>query len=89
MAQGRERARSPAGYSMRSFSFLIEDARFGQPTVEFVTVKSIARAKELAAQRLAASPQRISITVSENEQTLFRVARPSAGAKDTAPPIAG
>ncbi len=74
---------------MRSFSFLIEDARFNQPTVEFVTVKSLARARDLATERLAASSHRISITVSENEQILFRVARLGAGAGDPAPATTG
>jgi hypothetical protein len=61
---------------VRSYSFFIEDIRYSVPTLKFVTVKDLARARELAVYELAASPSHVCVEVFEGEQPLFRLDRP-------------
>jgi hypothetical protein len=61
---------------MRSYSFFIEDVRYSVPTLKFVTVKDLARARELAIYELAASTSHVCVEVFEGEQPLFRLDRP-------------
>lgn len=64
---------------MRTFSFFIEDERSSVPTLEFVTVKTLGRARALAAERLASSAHHLSVEVVDGERLLFRLARPEVG----------
>jgi hypothetical protein len=60
---------------VRAFSFFIEDDRYNVPTLQIMLLRDIERAKELAADRLKASPHHLSIEVSEGSHPLFRVSR--------------
>ena len=60
---------------MRSFSFYIEDDRYSVPTLEFVTVRSIEQARELATARLSLSPHLRRIKVCDAEDQVFDVSR--------------
>ena len=60
---------------MRSFSFYIEDDRYSVPTLEFVTVKDVERARELATTRLTLSPHLRRIEVRAAEGHVFDVYR--------------
>jgi hypothetical protein len=60
---------------MDAFSFFIEDDRYTVPTLEFVLVADMARAKQMASERLIASPHHLSIAVHRHGRQIFRVAR--------------
>ena len=64
---------------MHTFSFFIEDDRYSVPTLQIMLLRDIERAKELAADRLRASPHHVSIEVSEGSHPLFRVSRQMRG----------
>jgi len=63
---------------MREFLFLIEDDRYNVPTVEFVVVRDVVRARELATRKLSSSAHHVSVEVSEDGRTLFRLGRLAA-----------
>ena len=64
---------------MAAFSFLIEDDRYGVPSLEFVIVRDAKRAEEMARSRLGSSSHYLSVTVHLGDMLLFRVDRPPGG----------
>lgn len=75
-------AREHPAPAMRQFEFFIEDDRFNVPTIEFVTVKSVERARELARERLVNSRHHTRIEVREGDDYLFTLSLPLASAQD-------
>ena len=63
---------------MRTFSFYIHDRRYTVPTLQIVTVRDEARARELAQQRLDEADHHLAVEVVEGQQELFRIARAPA-----------
>ena len=63
---------------MRTFSFYIQDRRYSVPTLQIVTVRDDARARELAQQRLDENEHYMSIEVVEEQSELFRLERQDA-----------
>ena len=63
---------------MRTFSFYIRDQRYSVPTLQIVTVRDDARARELAQQRLDENEHYLSIEVVEEQTELFRLERQDA-----------
>ena len=61
---------------MAAFAFFIEDDRYTVPTLEFALAPNAARARQLASERLTASPHHLSVLVHEDGQQIFRVVRP-------------
>ena len=60
---------------MRTFSFYIHDRRYSVPTLQLVTVRDEARARELANQRLQETEEHLAVEVVEGATELFRVSR--------------
>lgn len=60
---------------MRTFSFYIHDKRYSVPTLQLVTVRDEARARELARQRLEETDHHLYIEVVEDQTELFRLGR--------------
>ena len=60
---------------MRTFSFYIHDKRYSVPTLQLVTVRDEARARELARQRLEETDHHLYIEVVEDQTELFRLCR--------------
>ncbi len=61
---------------MAAFAFFIEDDRYTVPTLEFVLAPDAARARQLASERLIASPHHLSVLVHQDGQQMFQVVRP-------------
>lgn len=71
----------PCGHrnqALRTFSFYIHDTRYSVPTLQIVTVRDEARARELAQQRLDEGEHHLSVEVVEGQTELFRLERQSA-----------
>jgi hypothetical protein len=62
---------------MRIFSFFLEDDRYSVPSLEFVSVETVAGAKKLAAARLASSAHHVRIEVREDDRSVFELLRTS------------
>ncbi len=60
---------------MEYFTFYIRDSRYSVPTVEFMILADHARARELAAERLAQSPHHIAVEVFRADVMLFRLSK--------------
>lgn len=60
---------------MRTFSFYIHDKRYSVPTLQIVTVRDEARARELASQRLDETDHHLEVEVHEEDTELFRLRR--------------
>jgi hypothetical protein len=56
---------------MRTISLLIEDARYAAPTLEIATVRDRNAARQVARDRLQASPYHLGVKVREDEELLF------------------
>jgi hypothetical protein len=56
-------------------TYNILDDRFQTPTVEFVTVKDLGRARSLAGERLMLSPHHKAVTAYQDGLELFRIDR--------------
>jgi hypothetical protein len=65
------------GGRMFTCTYNILDDRFQTPTVEYVTVKDLGRARSLAGERLMLSPHHKSVTAYKNDVELFRIDRRS------------
>jgi hypothetical protein len=74
---------------MHTFEFFIEDDRYEVPTLEFVVVRDAERARELAAERLFASPHHLGIDIRQAGLPVFRMSRSAQrrGGKASAPAI--
>jgi len=68
---------------MQTFEFFIEDDRYAVPTLEFAQVSDADRARELAAERLRASPHHLSVEVRRANERLFLLTS-AQGARDAA-----
>ena len=64
--------------ALRTFSFYIHDQRYSVPTLQIVTVRDEARARELAQQRLDEGEHHLAVEVVEGQTELFRLARQPA-----------
>jgi hypothetical protein len=74
--QSRNRAKASADQiEPHDFCFFVDDDRYTVPVFEFVFLSSAERARELAAEKLAASAHHRSIEVMEGEQVVFRLSR--------------
>ena len=60
--------------AMRDFTFQIRDDRYTVPTLEFVTLATERRARELAEKHLCISAHHLAVEVFEGNTLLFRVA---------------
>jgi hypothetical protein len=60
---------------VRDFSLLTVDDRYSTPTLRFLTVASVPRAREHAERILGESPHHLSMEVWEGEVLLFRLQR--------------
>lgn len=67
---------------MQHFEFFIEDDRYSVPTLELVVVRDADRARQLATERLCASPHHQSVEVRTANATLFLISRPEARKDD-------
>jgi hypothetical protein len=56
---------------MQTFEFFIDDDRCTTPTLEFVEVRDADRARQLAAERLRASPHHLSVEVRRADERLY------------------
>jgi hypothetical protein len=63
---------------MHTFTFYIEDRRYTVSDLMFVTLRDEGRAREVAAQKLAASPNHLSVEVREEDRLLFVLSRARA-----------
>jgi len=63
---------------VRTFSFYIHDKRYSVPTLQIVTVRDEARARELAQQRLDEGDHHLAVEVVEGQTELFRLDRQHA-----------
>lgn len=61
---------------MRTYTFFIEDDRYGVPTLLFVTAKDERAARRRARAELADSPHYRGIEVREDDRLLFRLVPP-------------
>jgi len=66
------------GVPIRTFSFYIHDRRYSVPTLQLVTVRDEARARELARLRLEETEEHLYIEVLEDQTELFRLSREMA-----------
>jgi hypothetical protein len=62
---------------MHTFELFIEDDRYTVPTLEFVMVRDVARARELASERMFASSHHTGIEVRHCGRRLFQMSRPN------------
>jgi hypothetical protein len=60
---------------MRLFTLLLHEPRKPTPSLEFLTVRTPARARELAAKRLRESPHSVRAEVLEDDVALFSITR--------------
>jgi hypothetical protein len=60
---------------MRLFTLLLHEPRKPAPSLEFLTVRTPARARELAAKRLRESPRSERAEVLEDDVALFSITR--------------
>ena len=60
---------------MDHFSFFIEDERYTVPNLVLVLVSDVARAREMAVQKLWETPEHLSIQVFQGEKLIFTVSR--------------
>ena len=60
---------------MRLFTLLLHEPRKPAPSLEFLTVRTPARARELAAKRLRESPLSERAEVLEDDVALFSITR--------------
>ena len=60
---------------MGPYVFNILDDRYVEPTIEFVEVRDVRRARVLAGERLLLSPHHTSVLVLQNMTELFRLDR--------------
>jgi len=74
---------------MEVFTFYFNDRRYTAPTLEFVTVRDEARARELAQQRLGHSENYLSAEVFLDDVRLFTITRETEGASEHATPGKG
>ena len=56
---------------MPTISLIIEDARFPAPTLEHANVSDRTAAREIAQDRLQASPYHMAVKVREGDELLF------------------
>ncbi len=63
---------------MGTYVFNILDDRYVEPTIEFVEVRDVRRARSLAGQRLLLSPHFTSVSVVQDMTELFRIDRTEA-----------
>lgn len=64
---------------MRLFKLLVHESRAPAPSLELMTVRDSARARELAAKRLRDSPRSERIEVWEGDVSLFDITRADLG----------
>ena len=67
---------------MRTICLSIEDTRYTEPTLEFATVRDRNAAREVAHDRLQASPFHVAVKVREDEELLFWLSRLHASGHD-------
>ena len=70
---------------MDAYTFFIEDDRHAAATLEFVLASDLARAKQLAMERLIASPHHLSVVVHQSGRQVLRVTRPPRRRDDQQP----
>ncbi len=66
---------------MRTFCLSIEDARYSAPTLEFATVQHPDEARQVAHDRLEASPYHVAVKVREDDELVFWLRRLHASAQ--------
>ena len=66
---------------MRTICLSIEDVRHATPTLEFATVRDRQAAREVARDRLQASPYHLAVKVREDDELLFWLHRPYVSAQ--------
>ena len=60
---------------MRDYTFHVHDNRYAVPTLQFLLVRDVTRARQMAEEHLRASRHCLAIEVFEGGELLFRLDR--------------